>query len=241
MGGVATKLVDRNTTIPASRSQIFSTAADNQTSVQIRVFQGERAMFADNKELGQFILDGIPPAGRGMPQVEVTLDVDANGILNVKAVEKTTGKAQSITIKGSSGLSKDDVEKMKKEAEAHAKDDAEKKELVEVKNTADNMIYTAEKSLKDAGDKVPADIKTSVEVKIAEVKKVKEPSASSGQVDITALKTATEALSNELQKIGEAMQKAQTEASANQAKPDETKTEGGDTVRDAEVKEEPKS
>ncbi|MEN9647426.1 MAG: hypothetical protein RLY57_230 [Candidatus Parcubacteria bacterium] len=228
MGGVATKLVDRNTTIPASRSQVFSTAADNQTSVQIRVFQGERAMFADNKELGQFILDGIPPAGRGMPQVEVTLDVDANGILNVKAVEKTTGKAQSITIKGSSGLSKDDVEKMKKEAEAHAAEDAAKKEAVEVRNTADNMIYTAEKALKDAGDKAPADIKANVEAKIAEVKKVKDGT------DMAAIKTAVEALSTELQKVGEAMQKAQAEA---QPKPEGANPEGN--VRDAEATENP--
>ncbi len=230
MGGVATKLVERNTTIPASRSQVFSTAADNQTSVQIRVFQGERAMFADNKELGQFILDGIPPAPRGMPQVEVTLDVDANGILNVKAVEKTTGKAQSITIKGSSGLSKDDVEKMKKEAEAHAAEDAQKKEAVEVRNTADNMIYTSEKALKDGGDKVPADIKTSVEAKIVEVKKVKDGT------DIAAIKSATEALSTELSKVGEAMQKAnpQPGADANAAGQN---PEG--PVRDAEAKENP--
>jgi molecular chaperone DnaK len=225
MGGVATKLVERNTTIPASRSQIFSTAADNQTSVQIRVFQGERAMFADNKELGQFILDGIPPAGRGMPQVEVTLDVDANGILNVKAVEKTTGKAQSITIKGSSGLSKDDVEKMKKEAEAHATEDAAKKEAVEVRNTADNTIYTAEKALKDAGDKAPADIKANVEAKIAEVKKVKDGT------DVAAIKTAVEALSTELQKVGEAMQKANPTASA------EATASQGENVRDAEATE----
>ena len=233
MGGVATKLIERNTTIPASRSQIFSTAADNQTSVQIRVFQGERAMFNDNKELGQFILDGIPPAPRGMPQVEVTLDVDANGILNVKAVEKASNKAQSITIKGSSGLSKEDVERMKKDAEAHAAEDQKKKDLVEARNIADSLIYTSEKSLKDAGDKVPADLKTSIEAKIADVKKVKDAD------DLQAIKTATEALSTELQKIGEIMQKAQTEQAQAGANPNPEANAGGENVRDAEFKENP--
>jgi molecular chaperone DnaK len=232
MGGVATKLVERNTTIPASRSQVFSTAADNQTSVQIRVFQGERAMFGDNKELGQFILDGIPPAGRGMPQVEVTLDVDANGILSVKAVEKTTGKAQSITIKGSSGLSKEDIEKMKKEAEAHATEDAAKKEQVEVRNTADNLIYTAEKALKDGGDKVPADVKTNVEAKITELKAIKDGT------DVAVIKTATEALSTELQKVGEAMASS-AKASEDQGKGDSDQAGQDGNVRDAEAKENP--
>ncbi|MCC2630755.1 MAG: chaperone protein DnaK, molecular chaperone DnaK, partial [Candidatus Paceibacter sp.] len=150
MGGVATKLIEKNTTIPTSKSQVFSTAADNQTSVEIHIVQGERAMAADNKSLGKFILDGIPPAPRGMPQVEVTLDVDANGILNVKAKEKATGKEQSITIQGSSGLSKDDIKKMQQEAEAHAAEDQKKKDIVEAKNIAEQLIYTAEKSLKDA-------------------------------------------------------------------------------------------
>lgn len=240
MGGVSTRLVERNTTIPTSRSQIFSTAADNQTSVQIRVFQGERAMFADNKELGQFILDGIPPSPRGMPQVEVTLDVDANGILNVKAVEKTSGKAQSITIKGSSGLSKDDVERMKKEAEAHAAEDEKKKEEVEVRNLADNLIYTAEKSLKDAGDKVPADIKTNVETKITDLRKVKEGT------DIAAIKSATETLSTELQKIGEAMAKSNSQATSDNsqgnANPNSVDNNGEEgNVRDAEFKENPEN
>jgi molecular chaperone DnaK len=168
MGGVATKLIERNTAIPTQRSQTFSTASDNQTSVTIRVTQGERAMSADNKSIGEFNLDGIPPAPRGMPQVEVTFDVDSNGILTVKAKEKTTGKEQSIRIEGSTGLSEADIEKMRKDAEAHADEDAKKKEAVETKNVAEQMAYTAEKALKDAGDKVPAEVKTDVESKIAQ-------------------------------------------------------------------------
>jgi len=231
MGGVATKLVERNTTIPTSRSQVFSTAADNQTSVQIHIVQGERAMATDNKSLGQFILDGIPPAPRGLPQVEVTFDVDANGILNVKAKDKTTNKEQSIRIEASSGLTPEDIEKMKKDAEAHASDDEKKKQAVDVKNTAEQLTYTAEKALRDGGDKVPADIKTAVEVKIAELKKVKD-----GE-DVEAIKNATNALSMELQKIGEAM------AKENQANPQSTtdNTQAGaggeEKVRDAEFKE----
>jgi molecular chaperone DnaK len=226
LGGVATKLIERNTTIPTSRSQIFSTAADNQTSVQVHVVQGERAMANDNKSLGQFILDGIPPSPRGMPQVEVTFDVDANGILQVKAKEKTTGKEQSIRIEASSGLTDADIEKMKKDADAHAAEDAKKKEIVDVKNTAEQLVYVAEKSLRDAGDKAPADIKSSVEAKIADVKKVKDGT------DVEAIKAATNALSTELQKIGEAMQKA---AQADQGGKTEEKKD--DNVRDADFKE----
>ncbi len=203
MGGVATHLIERNTTIPASRSQVFSTASDNQTSVDIHIVQGERAMASDNKSLGRFILDGIPPAPRGMPQIEVTFDVDANGILSVKAKDKATGKEQSIRIEARSSLSKDDIEKMKKEAEAEAANDAKKKERVEANNMAEQLIYTAEKSLRDAGDKVPADIKTSVEAKIAEVKKVKDDPAS----DASVITSATQTLSTELSKIGEYMNK----------------------------------
>ncbi len=232
MGGVATKLIEKNMTIPTSRSQIFSTAADNQTSVQVNVVQGERAMAADNKNLGTFVLDGIPPAPRGMPQVEVTFDVDANGILNVTAKEKATGKSQSIKIQGSSGLSKADIEKMQKDAEMHAAEDAKKKENVEVKNTAEQLVYTAEKALKDAGDKVPADIKTSVEGKIAAVK-----TAIAG-TDGALIKKASEELSTEMQKIGEAMNKTQTppspEASASQA--GDASADAGKT-RDADFKE----
>ncbi len=209
MGGVATHLVERNTTIPTSRSQVFSTASDNQTSVDIHIVQGERAMAADNKSLGRFILDGIPPAPRGMPQIEVTFDVDANGILSVKAKDKATGKEQSIRIEARSSLSKDDIEKMKKEAEAEAANDAKKKEKVEAKNMAEQLIYTAEKSLREAGDKVPADIKTAVEGKIADLKKVKDDAGS----EVSAITTATQALSTELSKIGEYMNKAtETEA-----------------------------
>ncbi len=234
MGGVATKLIEKNTTIPTQKSQIFSTAADNQTSVEIHITQGERAMSADNKSLGKFILDGIAPAQRGMPQVEVTFDLDANGILSVTAKDKTTGKTNSIKITASSGLSKEEVEKMKKDAEMNAVEDAKKKEMVEAKNMAEQLIHTSEKSLKDAGDKVPADLRKSIEDKITDVKTRKEG------VDQAALKTATEALSSELSKIGEILSKSQAEQTqANPTKDDPLNTEKapeGD-VKDAEFKE----
>lgn len=230
MGGVATHLIDKNTTIPASRSQIFSTAADNQPSVEINVVQGERALAKDNKSLGRFVLDGIPPAPRGMPQVEVTFDIDANGILSVKAKEKSTGKEQSIKIQGSSGLSKDDIEKMKRDAEAHASEDQVKKEEVEVRNLADQAIYTAEKALRDGGDKVPADVKTDVETKIADTKKAKDGT------DIAALKKATEDLSLAMQKIGEAMTK-NSQAQGGGAGGEKPPEGGEGNVRDAEFKE----
>ncbi|HVT74809.1 MAG TPA: molecular chaperone DnaK [Candidatus Paceibacterota bacterium] len=234
MGGVGTKLIEKNTTIPASKSQIFSTAADNQTSVEIHVVQGDRAMARDNKSIGRFILDGIPPAPRGVPQVEVTFDIDANGILNVKAKEKSTGKEQSIKIQGSSGLSKDDIERMKKDAEMNAADDDKKRAEAEAKNVAEQMIYTAEKSLKDAGDKVPADVRGDVEAKVADLKKVKDGS------DVDAIKKASEALSASMQKIGEAMMKAQQAAGQNGAGAQggsESKKEGDDNVKDAEYTE----
>jgi len=206
LGGVATKLVERNTTIPASKSQIFSTAADNQTSVEIHIVQGERPMASDNKSLGRFILDGVPPSPRGIPQVEVTFDVDANGILNVKAMEKASGKTQSIRIEASSGLKDEDIKKMQADAEVHAEEDKKKKELVDVKNTAEMIIYTAEKSLKDAEGKIPEELKTEVNTKISNLRSVKDGS------DMDSIKKATEELSSEMSKIGEAMNKANAEA-----------------------------
>ncbi len=221
MGGVATKLIERNTTVPASRSQVFSTAADNQTSVEIHVVQGERPLASDNRSLGRFILDGIPPAPRGVPQVEVTFDIDANGILNVKAKDKTSGKEQSIKIEGSSGLSKEEIEKMQKEAEMHAADDLKKKEAAESRNIAEQLIYTAEKSLKDAEGKISDEIKSGVNVKIDDLRKVKDGS------DVDAIKKATEDLSKEMQKIGEHMQKSSNEqpASGSEDKKEEDKGE----------------
>jgi len=227
-GNVATKLIEKNTTIPASRSQIFSTAADNQTSVEIHVVQGERPMAPDNKSLGRFILDGIPPAHRGVPQVEVSFDVDANGILQVKAKEKTTGKEQSIRIEASSGLSKEDITRMQKEAEMNAEEDAKKRDSAETKNVLEQMVYTAEKSLRDNGDKVSAEMKSAVEAKIASANET------SKGTDIEAMKKASQGLSDELSKIGEEMMKNAESAKAEGEAP---KAEGEGTVHDAEYKE----
>ena len=174
LGGVMTRLIERNTTIPTTKSQVFSTAADSQMSVEIHVLQGEREMASGNKSLGRFILSGIPPAPRGLPQIEVSFDIDANGILNVKAVDKATSKEQKITITASSGLSKEEVEKMKKDAELHATDDKQKRELIELKNNADTLIYSTEKTLAEAGDKVAANIKSEVQEKVEDLKKSKE-------------------------------------------------------------------
>jgi molecular chaperone DnaK len=207
MGNVATKLVERNTTIPSSKSQVFSTASDNQTSVDIHIVQGERPMAADNKSLGRFILDGIPPAPRGMPQIEVTFDVDANGILNVKAKDKASGKEQSIRVESSSGLTPDDIERMKKDAEMHAAEDEEKKKVADLKNTADMTVFTAEKSLQDHGATLSEELKTSVNAKIADLKTAKEGT------DKDAIEKAVHELSNEMQKIGEEMN-ASAQASA---------------------------
>ncbi len=204
MGGVATKLVERNTTIPTAKTQIFSTAADNQTSVEIHVVQGERPMVADNKTLGRFILDGIAPSPRGLPQIEVSFDIDANGILSVKAKDKSTGKEQSIRIEARSGLSSDDIEKMKKDAEIHADEDKKKKENADIKNQGETTIHVAEKALKDNADKIPEDIKKGVEEKIVTLKKTMEGA------DGGAIKSATDALSQEMQKIGEALAKQQS-------------------------------
>ncbi len=199
LGGVATPIIEKNTTIPTQKSQIFSTAADNQTSVEIHIIQGERPMAADNKTLARFILDGIPPAPRGIPQIEVTFDIDANGILNVSAKDKATGKSQSIRIEASTQLSKDEIEKLKQEALAHAEEDRKKKELVETRNQAEQAIYLAEKSLKDVGDKVSQDIKDGVNKKIEALRQTQ------GSNDIEAIKSALAELSTELQKIGQAM------------------------------------
>lgn len=203
LGGVSTPLIERNTTIPTSKSQVFSTAADNQTQVEINILQGERPMAQDNKSLGRFILDGIPPAPRGVPQVEVTFDIDASGILHVTAKDKASGKEQSIKITDSTGLSKEEVEKMTKEAEAHAKEDQEKKEKVEVRNTADSLIFTAEKSLKDAGDKVSEDVKKEVEEKVSDLKGILDTGSKED------IEEKSKALSDSLQKVGEAMSQQQ--------------------------------
>lgn len=199
LGAVSTPLISKNTTIPTSKSQVFSTAADNQTQVEINVLQGERPMAADNKSLGRFVLDGIPPAPRGVPQVEVSFDIDASGILNVKAADKATGKEQSIKITGSTGLTKEEVEKMTKEAEAHAAEDAEKKGKVEARNQADSLIFTAEKSLSDAKEKIAEDVRKEVEEKISALKGILD----SGSKEDLEIKTKE--LSESLQKVGQAM------------------------------------
>ncbi len=211
LGSVSTPLIAKNTTIPTSKSQVFSTAADNQTQVEINVLQGERAMAADNKSLGRFILDGIPPAPRGVPQVEVTFDIDASGILNVKAQDKASGKEQSIKITGSTGLTDEEIDKMTKDAEAHAKEDEEKKAQVEARNQADSLIFTAEKSLKDAGDKVSDELKTEVEDKI---KALKDILTLGSKEDIEA---KTKELSDSLQKVGQQTTSGDGSAASSEA------------------------
>lgn len=226
LGAVSTPLIPRNTTIPTSKSQVFSTAADNQTQVEINVLQGERPMAADNKSLGRFILDGIPPAPRGVPQVEVTFDIDASGILSVKAKDKASGKEQSIKITGSTGLSKEEVEKMTKEAEAHAKEDEEKKGKVEARNAADGLIFTAEKSLKDAGEKVPADVKSEVEEKVKALRDILD---SGSKEDLEA---KTKELSDSLSKIGQAAYGSNSQPGQPGAEPEvEAKEEEGSSEK----------
>lgn len=224
LGGVSTPLISKNTTIPTSKSQVFSTAADNQTQVEINVLQGERPMALDNKSLGRFILDGIPPAPRGVPQVEVTFDIDASGILNVKAKDKATGKEQSIKITGSTGLSKDEVERMTKEAEVHAQEDQEKKGKIEAKNAADSLIFTAEKSLKDAGDKVDSSLKKEVEDKISALKSILDTGTKED------LEAKSKDLSDSLQKVGQAMY-----SSSQQSAPNSQQTTGDGQQSDSKA------
>lgn len=211
LGGVATPIIDRNTTIPTKRSQVFSTAADNQTQVEIHIVQGERPMAQDNKSLGRFILDGIPPAPRGVPQIEVTFDIDASGILSVTAKDKATGREQSIKITGSTGLKKEEVEEMTKQAELHAEEDAKKKDLIETRNAADALIFTAEKSLKDAGDKVKEEDKKGIEELIKQLRE------ETGKDDKSAIESKTRELSDALQKIGSQMYGSNHSNSSGQA------------------------
>lgn len=220
LGGVMTRLIERNTTIPTSKSQIFSTAADNQPSVEVNVLQGEREMSADNKSLGRFNLDGIPPAPRGIPQIEVTFDIDANGIVHVSAKDKASGKEQKITITASSGLSKEEIEQMQKDAEAHADEDKKKRELIDARNMADQLIYTSEKTLKDAGDKVKEEDKKTVEEKIKALNEVKDKD------DVETVKKAYDELSAEIQKVGAAMYKQADEAKKDEKAEEETKEAG---------------
>jgi len=225
LGGVMTPLIPRNTTIPTSKTEIFSTAADNQTQVEIHVLQGERPLAKDNKSLGRFILDGIPPAPRGVPQIEVTFDIDANGILTVTAKDKATGKSQAIKITGSTGLTKEEIERMKEEAEKHTEDDRKEKERIETRNKADNMIYVAEKSLKETGNKIDKSLKESIEKKIKELKDILDKGTKE------ELEEKTKALSDELTKVGQTMyQQSSRPNESEEAKDKKNEAEEGEVV-----------
>ncbi len=229
LGSVNTILISKNTIYPVSKTQIFSTAGDNQTSVEVHVLQGERPVANDNKTLGRFILDGIPPAPRGVPQVEVTFDIDSNGILNVSAKDKATNKSQSIRIESSIGMSKEEIEKIKKEAEIYAEEDKKRKEIIEARNFADNLIYTCEKTIKDAGEKISPDSKKEIEGKIEELKKVKDSDI------IDEIKNRTTELSQAIQKVGAELYKTQ-QPPKNQEKPQDEK---GKDAEEGEYKEKP--
>jgi molecular chaperone DnaK len=235
MGGIFTRLIERNTTIPTQKSQVFSTASDGQTSVEINVLQGEREMARDNKSLGKFILDGIPPAPRGVPQIEVTFDIDANGIVNVHAKDKGTGREQRITLQPSSGLSKDQIEKMVRDAESHADEDKARREEVEVRNESDNAAYTAEKTLRDLGEKVPADQKTEAETRIADVR------AALATDDVERIKSARDALQQAMFKVSESIYAAAGGGAGGsdggESSSDGSAQSGDDTV-EADFKEE---
>jgi molecular chaperone DnaK len=234
LGGVNTILIPKNTTIPTSKTQTFSTAADNQTSVEIHVLQGERPMSSDNKSLGRFMLDSIPPAPRGVPQVEVSFDIDANGILNVSAKDKATGKSQSIRIESSTGLSDEEIEKMRKESEIHSEEDKKKKELIEARNTAENLIYTSEKTIREAGDKIKADLKKEIEEKTEELRKVKDSD------NIEEIKSKTSEFSETVQKIGAEMYKNAQENDKNNQAEQKEESEAKKQTDDAKEKEENK-
>ncbi|MBT8043917.1 MAG: Hsp70 family protein, partial [Verrucomicrobiae bacterium] len=214
MGSIATPMIERNTTVPAKKSQVFSTAADNQPAVDIRICQGERKMFDDNKLLGNFRLDGIDPAPRGMPQIEVTFDIDANGILHVSAKDKNSGKEQKISIEGSSGLSEEEIEKAKRDAEAHADEDKKRAEVVETKNNAENLVHQVEKQIGDLGEQLPDEIKSGIEAKIEAVK------AALTADDIDGIKAATSELESSLQELAKAAQAAGGAAGAGGPMPD---------------------